>query len=86
MGRDQKGLENMPATKPNETVAATTKRSARPQVSILLSQDMKAKIEQLAEEERVLIWPRRRADLRAVLRVPTNSRRHAEDGRIGAGG
>jgi hypothetical protein len=41
----------MPATKPNETVAPTSKRVARPQVSILLSQEMKARVERLAQEQ-----------------------------------
>jgi hypothetical protein len=41
----------MAATKPNETSAPTGKRAVRPQVSILLSQDMKAKVEQLAQEK-----------------------------------
>jgi hypothetical protein len=40
----------MPATKPNETVAPASKRVARPQVSILLSQEMKTRIEQMAQE------------------------------------
>jgi hypothetical protein len=41
----------MAATKPNETVAPIRKRVARPQVSILLSQDMKARIEGVAREK-----------------------------------
>jgi hypothetical protein len=41
----------MAATKPNETVAPTGKRAVRPQVSILLSQDMKTKVEQVAQEK-----------------------------------
>jgi hypothetical protein len=41
----------MPVTKPNETLNPVSKRVARPQVSILLSQDMKARVEQLAREK-----------------------------------
>jgi hypothetical protein len=41
----------MSATKPNETNAPVSKRTMRSQVSILLSPDNRARIEQVAEEK-----------------------------------
>jgi hypothetical protein len=41
----------MPATKPDETINPTSKRVARPQVSFLVSSEMKAQIDQVAQNE-----------------------------------